>query len=153
MSNYPNTSSPEKLHIEAWFKNNPMQKVTAIKMAAMTGLEVDRARQIMSRLRDRGAICSRKIGGQNHYWSGSYAEDDAEVRQALDLTPSRTLHNSSMSDPYQGEELRRNPGIPAERYAAFDLPSLVAGQRVPPRRITSGCTSNIPYVSRKDKCL
>lgn len=36
------------------------------------------------------------------------------------------------SDTYDGAELRRNPGIPPERFAAFDLPSVFLGQRIWP---------------------
>lgn len=38
----------------------------------------------------------------------------------------------SYPDTYDGAELRRNPGIPAERFAAFDLPSVFLGQRTWP---------------------
>ena len=37
------------------------------------------------------------------------------------------------SDFYDGAELRRQPGIPDERYAAFDLPSVQGRWRVWPR--------------------
>lgn len=153
MSNFPDTSSDGKRAIEAWFADHQKQKITAQELSERLILDFRKTSSIMARMRDRGTISARKIGKRNHYWSGSHAEETAEDRKELNLTPSRTHHNSTTADPYMGEELRRNPGIPAERYAAFDLPSLVAGQRVPPRRITSGCTSNIPYVSRRDKCL
>lgn len=35
---------------------------------------------------------------------------------------------------YDGAELKRNPGIPDERFTAFNLPSIVAGQRIYPKR-------------------
>ena len=39
-------------------------------------------------------------------------------------------------DPYTCPELKRPPGIDEARFIAFNLPSLVHGQRVYPRRIT-----------------
>lgn len=154
MSNFPDTSSDGKRAIEAWFADHQKQKITAQELSERLNLDFRKTASIMGRMRDRGTISARKIGKRNHYWSGSYAEEAAEERkELLNLTPSRTHHNSTTAGSYMGEELRRNPGIPAERYAAFDLPSLVSGKRVPPRRPTSGCTSNIPYVSRRDKCL
>lgn len=153
MSNFPNASSPERLRVEAWFTDNPKQKIGAPELADRLGIDQAQIKNILSRMRDRGIVCARKVGNRNHYWSGTYAEEYADERAALNLTPSRLFVNGSQAGQYMGEELRRNPGIPAERYAAFDLPSLVSGKRVPPLRLTAGCTSSIPFVSRKDKCL
>lgn len=36
---------------------------------------------------------------------------------------------------YAGDELKRNPGLPADRYAAFDLPSVALGWRVWPKHL------------------
>jgi len=50
-----------------------------------------------------------------------------------ELTPPPERINK-MDGTYDGKELRRNPGIPDSRYAAFNLPSLMGGERVTPRR-------------------
>lgn len=34
---------------------------------------------------------------------------------------------------YDGKELRRNPGIPNERFRAYDLPSLHGGRLIYPK--------------------
>lgn len=50
-----------------------------------------------------------------------------------------TLRRLGGSGTYDGAELRRNPGIPDERFRAFELPSMVNGERVPAKRITAQC--------------
>ena len=49
------------------------------------------------------------------------------------------LRNSTTSGTYDGAELGRNPGLTPDRFAAFELPSVVNGVRIPPRRITAMC--------------
>ena len=44
---------------------------------------------------------------------------------------------------YLGDELQPNPSLTADRFAAFDLPSMVNGQRVPPKRITAMCVGAV----------
>ena len=49
------------------------------------------------------------------------------------------LRNSTKTGDYLGEWLERNPGIPPERFEAYELPSLVNGVRVAPKSITAMC--------------
>lgn len=46
------------------------------------------------------------------------------------VTPGRTT--SKLSGLYDGAELKRNPGTPAARFKAFDLPSVALGWRIWP---------------------
>lgn len=57
---------------------------------------------------------------------------DAQVQGGTgeNLAPPRNY--TGPGGTYDGAELKRNPGIPAERYAAFDLPSIQLGHRVWP---------------------
>ena len=61
----------------------------------------------------------------------------------LDAPSSSPLRNSTTSGKYDGAELGRNLGIPDDRFAAFDLPSLVNGVRVKPTRITAMCVGTV----------
>lgn len=59
---------------------------------------------------------------------------DKRTRQAqqdelLRLASSNVrICNASKQGTHEGRELHQNPGIPAERFAAFDLPSRVGGR-------------------------
>lgn len=150
MSNFHDTSSELKRQIEAWFADNPNTEVATSTIAARLGVTGKRASTIIYRMLARGDIFSRKVRGHNQFWSGTPPEAEEKLEN---VAGSRLLNNGTQTDPYLGEELRRNPGIPAERFAAFDLPSLVSGVRVPPRSLAAGCTTSIPYVSRRNKCL
>jgi hypothetical protein len=52
---------------------------------------------------------------------------------------SSTPATRQRAPDYTCPELQRNPGIPASRFAAFDLPSLVNGVRVAPKRPAAMC--------------
>lgn len=49
------------------------------------------------------------------------------------LVPSRQEPISK--ENYAGDELKRLPGLPADRYAAFDLPSVALGWRIWPKHV------------------
>ena len=56
-------------------------------------------------------------------------------------TPKQPTTDCTKADypKYLGDELQPNPGLTADRFAAFDLPSVVNGVSVPPKRITAMC--------------
>ena len=47
---------------------------------------------------------------------------------------------------YDGKELQPNPGITPDRFEAYELPSLVNGVRVAPKRITAMCVGKVQEV-------
>lgn len=53
---------------------------------------------------------------------------------------------------YTCPELQRNPGIPDSRFAAFDLPSLVNGKRVDPKRPTAQLVGALADRTNNARC-
>lgn len=48
--------------------------------------------------------------------------------QSAETSMRAPISNANSSETYQGTELARNPGVPASRFAAFDLPSRVGNR-------------------------
>ena len=72
------------------------------------------------------------------YTPRKWAEGNAVHATA---TPTQPATDCTKADypKYLGAELQPNPGLTADRFAAFDLPSVVNGVSVPPKRITAMC--------------
>ena len=126
---------------DKWMTNREIQFASGVdkrKVADITGAMLF-----------KGTAESRKVNGKTQY---RLATRKAEMTQPmngpghtmkplgkLDAPTSLPMRNSTTSGKYDGVELGRNPGIPDDRFAAFDLPSLVNGVRIEPRRITAMC--------------
>lgn len=98
------------------------------QLASATGLPIKQVRTTLNNMHGTRQIAN--AGTHNKpLWRLTTATDMAQTAPATPMT----------STPYTCPELQRNPGIPASRFAAFDLPSLVNGQRVDPKRPTACC--------------
>lgn len=115
------------------------------QITRMTGLDDDTVAGVLHNLVAAQRADSVLVTNHRHWrLLSAVAKEQAEQQRAQRYTPVR---NSTMKgDPYLAPELRRNPGIPAERFAAFDLPSRVGNDLVQPRGIKAGCTGPAPSV-------
>jgi len=106
-----------------------MPDITSDDLAAKLDAPAKSVKNTLSGMRERGRATWQRVG-RTRLWRlqtpGKKAP--APVVKAERITSLNT------GKPYDGRELLRNPGIPDERYAAFNLPSLMGGQRVTPRR-------------------
>lgn len=94
-------------------------------LASAIGVDIKLVRTTLNNMHGAGQIVN--AGTHNKpMWRLTTAADMAQQASATPL-PVDNGH-------YDGAELRRTPGIPDERFAAFDLPSLVNGVRVPAKR-------------------
>lgn len=100
-------------------------------LASATGVPIDKVRAVLSAMRHVGQAVN--VGTlKNPLWRQHTPAHDTQTH----AQPQRTVFNRGT---YNGAELQRNPGLPASRFAAFDMPSLVNGVRVPPKRPAAMC--------------
>lgn len=99
--------------------------ITSAELAFKLDAPVNTVKNALCRLHDRCKVMKQR-NGKSWVWR-IYAKPEGEFTGQ----PERI---NKMTGTYDGKELRRNPGIPASRYEAFNLPSLMGGQRIAPRR-------------------
>jgi hypothetical protein len=104
-----------------------MPNITSDDLAAKLDAPVNSVKNTLSVMRERGRATWQRVG-RTRLWR---LQTPGKKAPAPVVKPKRI---NKMEGTYDGKELRRNPGIPEERYAAFNLPSLMGGQRVTPRR-------------------
>ena len=146
--------SPHRLAVERVLESSTGDKwMTNREIQFASGVDKRKVADITGAMLFKGTAESRKVNGKTQY---RLATRKAEMTQPMNgpghtmkplgklVAPtSSPLRNSTTSSKYDGAELGRNPGIPDDRFAAFDLPSLVNGIRVPPRRITAMCVGAV----------
>ena len=96
------------------------------QLASATGVDIKQVRAALGTMRDLGQAVN--VGTLKTPLWRQHTPADAAQAQAKAERPTW------VTGTYDGAELQRNPGIPASRFAAFDLPSLVNGVRVPAKR-------------------
>lgn len=106
------------------------------QIARATGLDEDTVQTVLQNLVAAQKADSLLVSGHRH-WRLLSAVARAEA--ARPRVASARVCNASTKGVYTGAELRPNPGITADRFVAFSLPSLVNGVSVPPKRITAMC--------------
>jgi hypothetical protein len=107
--------------VEGMLKRNP-SGLTVTQIVDRTEAPRDQVRSLINRLRDKLHIRALSPGQSNTAYRWHEGEQIAK--------PNTT--DKFAGDVYTCPELRRNPGIPAARYAAFDLPSIRGGYRIWP---------------------
>lgn len=105
-----------------------MPDITSADLAVKLDAPLSSVKNTLSFMRERGQATWQRVGKARLWRLQTPAKKQAP---ATVVKPERI---GKMAGTYDGKELRRNPGIPEERYAAFSLPSLMGGQRVTPRR-------------------
>ena len=105
-----------------------MPNITSADLAVKLDAPPSSVKNTLSLMRERGRATWQRVGNARLWRLQTPGEKQAP---APVVRPERI---GKMAGTYDGKELRRNPGIPEERYAAFSLPSLMGGQRVTPRR-------------------
>lgn len=104
-------------------------------LASATGVPIAKVRSVLGTMRDVGQVVN--VGTLSKpLWRQHTPATNTQARPQACTPPERIAFGTGT---YDGAELQRNPGLPASRFAAFDLPSLVNGQRVQPKRITAMC--------------
>lgn len=102
-----------------------MPDITSAELAYKLDAPVNTVKNALCRLHERCKVMKQRYG-RNWVWriyekaEGVYTEQSERINK--------------MDGFYDGKELQRNPGIPASRFEAFSLPSLMGGQRIYPRR-------------------
>jgi hypothetical protein len=110
---------------------------SARAMAAELSKTVDCMVSNMRTLRQKMLIVadrhpSKTTVGRDETWRLASPADHKAMRQTptqrrpKGVAAPRTLAHSNK--PYAGTELARNPGLPAERFTAFDLPSRIGNR-------------------------
>jgi hypothetical protein len=108
--------------VEGLLKRNP-SGLTVTQIVDRTEAPRDQVRSLINRLRDKLHIRAISPGQSNTAYR--WHEGEAQVAK-----PNTT--NRVGGDVYTCPELRRIPGLPASRYAAFDLPSVRGNRRIWP---------------------
>lgn len=98
------------------------------EIAARSGMPVFSVRHAVRQLREKGKVVSRMVCASSKRWEHSIATGAAEP-EAPKARPAaaaaRQITTANSGDPYMGEEMQPNPGLPASRFAAYLLPSRV----------------------------
>jgi hypothetical protein len=105
-----------------------MPDLTSADIAVKLDAPVNSVKNALTLMREKGRATWQRVG-KARLWR--LLDEPPEKPVAPYVKPERI---NKMDGTYDGKELRRNPGIPDERYAAFNLPSLMGGERVTPRR-------------------
>ena len=130
--------SPERLAVEDCLALAGARGRTRAELCRITGLDEDDVQRVLQHLVAAQRGDSVTTPGTERHWRllSAVARDEAARPKAA----TARVCNASTEGDYLGTELQPNPGITADRFAAFLLPSLVNGVRVPPKRITAMCT-------------
>lgn len=99
--------------------------ITSAELAYKLDAPVNTVKNALCRLHDRCRVMKQRYG-RSWVWRIYVKPEGVYTGQ-----PPKA---SKLCGIYDGKELQRNPGIPASRFEAFSLPSLMGGQRVYPRR-------------------
>jgi hypothetical protein len=102
-----------------------MPDLTSADLAAKVDAPLNSVKNTLCFMIDRSLVSKQRYG-KAWVWR-LYEKPEGE-------NTGKPERINKMAGTYDGKELRRNPGIPDERYAAFNLPSLMGGERVTPRR-------------------
>jgi hypothetical protein len=102
-----------------------MPDITSAELAFKLDAPVNTVKNALCRLHDRRKVMKQRYG-KSWVWRTYEKPEGVYTEQSQRI--------DKMSGFYDGKELQRNPGIPAARFEAFNLPSLMGGQRVYPRR-------------------
>lgn len=105
-----------------------MPNITSAELAVKLDAPINSVKNTLSLMRERGQATWQRIGKARLWRLQTPPKKEAPTPV---VKPERI---NKMAGTYAGTELRRNPGIPESRYTAFNLPSLMGGQRVTPRR-------------------
>lgn len=114
----------------------PSNGITAQQIAERIGEQLNSVRNAVGNLiftKEIHSVSGHR--GCRGYLPGPDPSEKKPVAVPLDpnRAPSRTLTAYGTSGDYDGAELGRNPGIPPERYYAFDrVPSRIGNRRYHP---------------------
>ena len=130
--------SPERLAVEDCLALAGARGRTRAELCRITGLDEDDVQRVLQHLVAAQRGDSVTTPGTERHWRllSAVARDEAARPKAA----TARVCNAGTKGVYLGAELQPNPGITADRFVAFSLPSLVNGVSVPPKRITAMCT-------------